>query len=111
MALICKLWPFDRMKYSSSCRGLIDVPVTESKLPAAAICITIHKVNLRKVVSPILSPRHLSGGTLDVVSGAMEARVPLGQLEERRQWREARLSALAVHMKEMEAKEKTRDRD
>lgn len=42
-------------------------------------------------------PRPLSGTTLETVRQAMERRVPLDKLDERRKWRDSRLAALAIH--------------
>lgn len=42
-------------------------------------------------------PRLLSGDTLETVREAMEEQVPLGELAQRRVWRERRLAALAIH--------------
>ena len=44
----------------------------------------------------------LSGHTLDHVKTTMEAKIPLDKLNERRKWRDRRLSALAAHKREME---------
>lgn len=49
--------------------------------------------------------RALSGPTLETVSKAMEGRVPLDRLEERRRWRDKRLAALAIHKMNMQKKE------
>ena len=51
-------------------------------------------------------PRPLSGTTLDTVSQAMEERVPLDRLDERRRWRDSRLAALAIHRMNVEKKDK-----
>lgn len=53
--------------------------------------------NIVRVCETQAVPRPLVGNTLDVVSEAMERRVPLEQLQERRQWRDKRLAALALH--------------
>lgn len=49
--------------------------------------------------------RPLSGPTLETVSKAMEEKVPLEGLEERRRWRDNRLAALAIHKMNMQKKE------
>ena len=53
--------------------------------------------NIVRVCETEAPPRPLAGGTLEAVSEAMERRVPLDRLDERRQWRDRRLAALAVH--------------
>ena len=47
----------------------------------------------------------LSGSTLEHVKTVMETKIPLDKLDERRKWRDQRLSALALHRREMEKKE------
>ena len=53
--------------------------------------------------------RPLSGPTLDTISKAMEEKVPLDGLEERRRWRDNRLAALAIHKINMQKKEGSQD--
>lgn len=50
-------------------------------------------------------PRPLSGTTLETVSQAMEGKVPLDKLNERRKWRDNRLAALAIHKMNVQKKE------
>lgn len=50
-------------------------------------------------------PRSLSGATLEAINTAMEKKVPLDELEERRRWRDNRLAALAIHKMNMQKKE------
>ena len=69
------------------------------------LLFVLHTRKTRTAFPSHPSSRQLSGSTLETVKQAMEARVPLDKLEERRKWREARLGALAVHKKAMEAKE------
>ena len=47
-------------------------------------------------------PRPLSGATLETVRKAMEEKVPLEKLDERRRWRDNRLAALAIHRRREE---------
>lgn len=54
-------------------------------------------------------PRRLSGSTLETVRKAMEEKVPLDKLEERRQWRDNRLAALAIHKMNMQKEEQNAD--
>ena len=58
--------------------------------------------NIVTVCNTQLPARELNGSTLDVVKEAMESQVPLNGLEERRQWRESRLGAIARHKLELE---------
>lgn len=53
--------------------------------------------NILRVCETQEPPRALSGPTLETVSKAMEGKVPLDKLEERRRWRDKRLAALAIH--------------
>lgn len=51
-------------------------------------------------------PRPLNGPVLDTVKESMEKLVPLDKLDERRKWRDDRLAALALLMKDLSASEK-----
>jgi L-gulonate 3-dehydrogenase len=50
------------------------------------------------------TPRSLSGPAMETIKSAMESKIPLESLNERRQWRDKRLAALALHKKEMKVK-------
>ncbi len=63
--------------------------------------------NIVKVCESQGSPRPLSGDTLEVVSEAMERKIPLERLGDRRSWRDERLAALAIHMQGMQERENT----
>lgn len=52
-------------------------------------------------------PRPLKGSTLETIRKAMEEKVPLDQLEERRRWRDNRLAALAIHKMNVEQRKPT----
>lgn len=58
--------------------------------------------NVVTVCETQAQPRPLNGPTLSVVKESMERKVPLGEMEERRKWRDNRLAALAVHKQEVE---------
>ena len=63
--------------------------------------------NIKTVCETQSPARDLSGRTLSVVDDAMQRKVPVGGLGDRRKWRDRRLAALAVHkmmMKKEEAK-------
>ncbi len=61
--------------------------------------------NIHTVCKTQEPPRPLKGSTLETVRQAMEEKVPLDQLEERRKWRDNRLAALAIHKMSMKTKE------
>ena len=65
----------------------------------------LYGANIRTVCETQAPARDLSGPTLETVSKAMEARVPLDRLGERRRWRDNRLAALAIHKMNMQKKE------
>lgn len=59
-------------------------------------------------VSQSMGPTpHMEGETLEVVQKQLCDRIPLEKLQERRQWRDACLTKLAVLKKEVEAMPKT----
>ncbi|XP_065829798.1 lambda-crystallin-like [Oscarella lobularis] len=63
--------------------------------------------NIKTVCETQSPARDLSGRTLSVVDDAMQRKVPVSGLGDRRKWRDRRLAALAVHkmmMKKEEAK-------
>ena len=51
-------------------------------------------------------PRPLNGPVLDTVKESMEKLIPLDKLDERRKWRDDRLAALALLMKNLRTGEK-----
>jgi len=53
--------------------------------------------NILTVCKTQTPPRPLDGATLKTVQEAMEKRVPLEELNQRRIWRDRRLAALAIH--------------
>ncbi len=61
--------------------------------------------NILTVCSTQEPPRPLSGPTLETISQAMERKVPLDKLNERRKWRDSRLAALAIHKMNVQKKE------
>ena len=64
--------------------------------------------NIVRVCESQGAPRPLAGDTLGVVNAAMETRVPLEQLSERRQWRDERLASLAIHSQAMKEKDSSK---
>ena len=61
--------------------------------------------NITAVCQSQQPARELGGETLCVVREAMEEKVPLERLGERRAWRERRLAALSAHKREMRKQE------
>ncbi len=64
-----------------------------------------YAANIVTVCESQTPPRALEGPTLDVLREYLEKSVPLDRLSERRKWREDRLAALALHKREVAAKE------
>lgn len=83
--------PFEIMHINAN--GVVDHAVTYGR-------------NITRICESQTPARSLDGPTLDHVKNVMEAKIPLDKLDERRQWRDQRLSALALHRREMEKKEK-----
>ena len=61
--------------------------------------------NIVTVCETQTPPRPLDGSTLDTVKEAMEKVVPLDKLDERRKWRDDRLAALAILMRDLNVSE------
>ena len=66
---------------------------------------TRYGANIENVCKEQLNTRPFTGSTMEKVHEAMCNRVPVESLPERREWRDKRLAALAIHSKQQEENE------